>query len=59
MKNTFDYYSSWNFTDIILLFNSSYTNFFGNLLTLDQKRELLQEEPEAEIYINDNPYILK
>ena len=39
--------------------NSSYTNFFGNLLTLDQKRELMQDEPDSEIYLTENPYILR
>ena len=38
---------------------SSYTNFFGNLLTLDQKRELLQDEPESEVYLTENPYVLR
>ena len=28
-------------------------------MTVEQKRELLENDPEADIYINDSPYILR
>jgi hypothetical protein len=37
---------------------SSYTNYFGNLLTQEQKRELLNEFI-VDFDLNQNPYMLK
>jgi len=45
-------------SDICFIY-SSYTNFFGNLLTVDQKRELLGDDPEAEAFVTESPYILR
>lgn len=46
---------------IVLFGYSSYTNFFGNLLTVDQKRELLAEDndADAEAFVTESPYILR